>query len=87
MTPDQSHQLFRVWQIAENLDGQINGDAPLLPQRIEAAVDAAVTKATAAILAAIAGIALPGGSTDAVQQAVREALDGATLRLGVEPPQ
>ena len=84
MTPDQSHQLFRVWQIAENLDGQINGDAPLLPQRIEAAVDAAVTKATAAILAAIAGIALPGGSAEQLQEAVRGALSGLTLR--VDPP-
>lgn len=85
MTPDQAKQLARVQQILENVDGLVVGGD--LAKRIEAAVDAAVTKATAAILAAIAGIALPGGSTDAVQQAVREALDGATLRLGVEPPQ
>ena len=84
MTPDQSHQLFRVWQIAENLDGQINGDAPLLPQRIESAIDAAVTKSTAAILQALAGISVPGASAEALQEAVRGALSGLTLR--VDPP-
>ena len=74
--------LARALEILENVDGLIVGG--LLAARIESAIDAAATKSTAAILQALAGISVPGASTEALQEAVRGALSGLTLR--VDPP-
>lgn len=83
--PDMSEKpvtLARALEILENVDGLIVGG--LLAARIESAIDAAATKSTAAILQALAGISVPGASTEALQEAVRGALSGLTLR--VDPP-
>ena len=90
MTPQQIQQLLadlsRCLEILKNADpllygGELRRD---IVADLKLVIDEGLTKSTAAILQALAGVSVPGASTEALQEAVRGALSGLTLR--VDPP-
>lgn len=90
MTPQQIQQLLadlsRCLEILKNADpllygGELRRD---IVADLKLVIDEGLTKSTAAILQALAGISVPGASTEALQEAVRGALSGLTLRI--DPP-